>query len=87
MKKIKTRKALKKLVKKARRSSALKKWGTGAALGAVVVGAATAGGLALKRARAKAKKALVGDCQTQPLILDRRIHLLSLSSRCLLPVP
>lgn len=57
MKKIKTRKALKKLVKKARRSSALKKWGTGAALGAVVVGAATAGGLALKRARAKAKKA------------------------------
>ena len=56
MKKIKTRKALKKLVKKARRSS-VKKWGTRAALGAIAVGAATAGSMALKRARAKAKKA------------------------------
>ena len=57
MKKIKARKALKKLVKKARRSSTVKKWGTRSALGAIAVGAATAGAIALKRARAKAKKA------------------------------
>ena len=56
MKKIKVRKTLKKLAKRAGKSRRVKKWGTRAAIGAAAAGAAVAGGMAVRRARAKAKK-------------------------------
>lgn len=56
MKKIRVRKTLKKLVKKAAKSRRAKKWGTRAAIGAAAAGVAVAGGMAVRRSRAKAKK-------------------------------